>query len=135
LALYVAAIEETVAAVSLWQSPISYRSLIIERPDFPPSLFLFDVLRHFDLPELMATLAPRPLLLADPVDGRRQPLAQDRATRLCAPVAESYSHLEAHTRRWQVVADPDKPCRPEEIAQWLWNTYRPPVGNPNGMPI
>jgi dienelactone hydrolase len=124
LALYAAALEESVAAVSLWQSPISYHSLNVERPDFPPSLFLFDVLHHFDLPDLMATLAPRPLLLADPVDGYRQPLAEDKITNLCAQVTEIYSTVQPQAGRWQFLAGLEKPCRPQEIAQWLWKAWR-----------
>jgi cephalosporin-C deacetylase-like acetyl esterase len=102
LALYAAALDERIAAAVLWQSPLSYRTLIQERPDFPPSVFLFDVLRHFDLPDLMAAVAPRALLVAEPVDGRRQRLAQAEATALCGWPQTIYETLGVDEGKWQV---------------------------------
>jgi len=79
LALYAAALDQRLAAAAMWGAPLSYRHLITDGPDWPAGVFVFDVLNYFDLPELMATLAPRPLLIADPVDGLRQPLAVEAA--------------------------------------------------------
>jgi dienelactone hydrolase len=77
LALYAAALDERIAAAALWEAPCTYHDLLVERPAFPASVYLFGVLRRFDLPDLIDEIAPRPLLLAEPVDGCRNPLELD----------------------------------------------------------
>ena len=42
--------------------------------EIPHALFAFDVLRQFDLPDLFASVLPRPVLVARPVDGDWQPM-------------------------------------------------------------
>ena len=50
--------------------------------EIPATLFVFDVLRRLDLPDLLAALAPRPVLVVSPIDGERQPLSAEDAQRL-----------------------------------------------------
>jgi len=119
LALYAAALDERLAAAAVWEAPVSYRWLITERPGFPPSVYLFDVLNHFDLPSLMAALAPRPLLLADPVDGGRRPVAAEGGEADCELPRQAYNLTEAGSKRFQVFAQSGKPATPREIAGWL----------------
>ncbi|OAI46601.1 hypothetical protein AYO44_11100 [Planctomycetaceae bacterium SCGC AG-212-F19] len=54
---------------------------VIDR-ELPAPLFVFDVLRRLDLPDLYASLAPRPVLVVRPIDGERQPVAADSAHQL-----------------------------------------------------
>ena len=42
--------------------------------EIPHALFAFDVLRRFDLPDLFASVLPRPVLVARPVNGDWQPM-------------------------------------------------------------
>lgn len=119
LALYAAALDERLAATVIWEAPASYKSLIVERPGFPASVYLFDVLNHFDLPHLMAAVAPRPLLLADPVDGERQYVSIGAATRACHWPRQVYTLLQADAGHLQALARPEKPATPEAIAGWL----------------
>jgi len=119
LALYAAALDERLAAAALWETPLSYRSLITERPDFPASVYLFDVLNHFDVHDLMAALAPRPLLLADPLDGGRRPLAVGEVEEACRWPRQAYAAFQAEAHGLQVLANPEQPATPEEIAAWL----------------
>jgi hypothetical protein len=120
LALYAAALDERLKATVVWQAPVSYKSLIVERPAFPASAYLFDVLNHFDLPELMAVVAPRPLLVADPVDGKRQSLSRQTATGFCRKPSQIYTLLETRADDWQLLAeDPDRGVTPDKIVDWL----------------
>jgi dienelactone hydrolase len=115
LALYAAALDERLAATVVWETPASYRSLIVERPRFPASTYLFDILRHFDLPQLMGAVAPRPLLLADPVDGERQPLPAEQATEACYWPQQAYKLHRTQASDFQILQS----TTPQAIAAWL----------------
>jgi pimeloyl-ACP methyl ester carboxylesterase len=119
LALYAAVLDERLSAAALWETPVSYKSLVTERPGFPPSVYLFDVLNHFNLPSLMATLAPQPLLLADPVDGQRRPMMAEEVEGHCQPPRQVYAASQAGPHGLQVFADPTEPVPPGAIAKWL----------------
>jgi dienelactone hydrolase len=119
LALYAAALDERLAAAALWETPFSYRSLITERPGFPASVYLFDVLNHFDLPDLMAALAPRPLLLAGPVDGGRRLVSADEVESHCGGPCQAYTAFQSEAHNFHVLANPEQSAAPEEIAAWL----------------
>lgn len=84
LALYAAALDERISATVVQGVPLSYKDLILERPGFPPSVFAFDVLSHFDLAHVAGLVAPRPLLVVDGVNGARQPVT-------LAKMQESYA--------------------------------------------
>jgi len=73
LALYAAAMDERISATVVQGVPLSYKDLILERPGFPSSVFVFDVLNHFDLAHVAGLIAPRPLLVVDGINGARQP--------------------------------------------------------------
>lgn len=118
LALYAAALDERIAAAVAWEAPVSYKSLIAERPGFPPSTYLFDVLNHYDLPALMVAVAPRPLLLAGPVDGTRRALPVVEQERYLAWPSRAYAlHRAAgQFETWDGLAGDATPGR---IAGWL----------------
>jgi cephalosporin-C deacetylase-like acetyl esterase len=115
LALYAAALDERIAAAGCWEAPVSYHALIVEKPAFAASAYLFDVLNHFDLPDLMAATAPRPLLVADPVDGERCSLPAHTVEELCAWPRQVYGQLAA-SAQWQVLAGA---ATPAALAGWF----------------
>jgi dienelactone hydrolase len=115
LALYAAALDERIAAAGCWEAPVSYHALIVEKPAFAASAYLFDVLNHFDLPDLMAAAAPRPLLVAGPVDGERRALPAQAVEEHCAWPRQVYTQLAAGAH-WQVLA---QTATPAAIAGWL----------------
>ncbi|GAB4550387.1 MAG: alpha/beta hydrolase family protein [Anaerolineae bacterium] len=129
LALYAAALDERLDRVVAWEAPLSYHALITQRPGFPASVYLFDVLNHFDLPDLMAALAPRPLLLADPVDGERRPLPAGEIEEQCKWPRQAYTAFQAAPRAFQVLANPGQPAQPGEIAGWLASSHHAPAGH------
>jgi dienelactone hydrolase len=77
VALFAAAIDGAVAGVITWDALLSFRALLEEEAyAWPADAFIPHVLRHFDLPELAASLAC-PVRILNPLDGcRRQPPEQ-----------------------------------------------------------
>jgi len=68
-ALYAAALEPRVASVAIQHGLISYRSITDHgRYMQATSQFLPGVLKHFDLPHVAGLIAPRKLVILDPVD-------------------------------------------------------------------
>ena len=74
-ALFAAALEPAIGTLQLHGLPLSYASIVHGEPgSMPPTAYLFDVLRHFDLGDVLALLAERTVCLAGTVDGRGSPL-------------------------------------------------------------
>ena len=97
LALYASALDERIVATVVQEAPCSYRDLIQQRPAFPPSVYLFDVLNQFDLAQVAALAAPRPVLVADAVDGARQPAPPARLHEAYAWCQDVYTLLGARS--------------------------------------
>jgi hypothetical protein len=53
------------------------------------------VLRHFDLPDLAAAIAPRAVTIANPNDGRGRPVPADQVASVYRHASKVYSDLEA----------------------------------------
>jgi dienelactone hydrolase len=114
VALHAAAVDGEVAGVAVYESLVSYRS-VVDAPDHAHSVadFLPGVLLHYDLPDLAAALAPRPLLVAAPRDAMNRPLdpavagaAYDRPGRLAALLGGA------------LTLDPTPEVAPQRIARW-----------------
>jgi cephalosporin-C deacetylase-like acetyl esterase len=76
IALYAAALDARVRNVVLRQTVTDYRSLsVAERYTQPFGIYAYGLLREFDLPEVARSLAPRPVLLINPVTPRGEPAA------------------------------------------------------------
>jgi cephalosporin-C deacetylase-like acetyl esterase len=117
LALYAAALDERIAAAAVHEAPLSYQDLILEQPAFPPGVFLFDVLNHYDLVHVAALAAPRPLLLADGVDGLRRPVPRTKAEQAYGWCRDVYRRLEAESGFSMMGAAGDATLG--HIADWL----------------
>jgi len=78
-ALCAAALDPRISALYLSDHLVSWRS-ITEHEEYSAqfSNFLFGILRHTDLPQIASSLAPRPVTLANCVDGRGAVLAEDK---------------------------------------------------------
>jgi dienelactone hydrolase/pimeloyl-ACP methyl ester carboxylesterase len=69
VALHVAAIDENIGGVVVWETLLSFRSLLAaQQYPWPADTFLPNVLLHYDLPELCASI-PCPVRLFNPLDG------------------------------------------------------------------
>ena len=74
IALYASALDRAVRGVALRQTVTDYRSLVVaERYTQPFGIYAYGILREFDLPNVAGALAPRPLLLLNPVTPLGQP--------------------------------------------------------------
>jgi hypothetical protein len=98
-ALYAAALSEKVAGVAVRDGLVSYRSLT------NPGVFMqatsqipIGVLNHFDLPQVAASIAPRPLGILNPQDHQKNKLTPAAATVTYAPVVEAYRQKRAEEK-------------------------------------
>jgi cephalosporin-C deacetylase-like acetyl esterase len=74
IALYAAALDPQVRGVLLRGVITDYRSLAVaERYTQPFGIYVHGVLREFDLPDVAASMAPRPVLLLNPVNAIGEP--------------------------------------------------------------
>jgi cephalosporin-C deacetylase-like acetyl esterase len=74
IALYAAALDRGVRGVALRQTVTDYRALAVaERYTQPFGIYAYGILRGFDLPNVAGALAPRPLLLLNPVTPLGEP--------------------------------------------------------------
>lgn len=96
LALFAAALEESIAEVETQAMLVSYQALLeTPVPRFHPNAYLPRLLRSFDLPEVAAAVAPRPLTLQGTVDACRETLPVERVEALYWRTAEAYQRLGA----------------------------------------
>src|SRR5882672_3865077 len=71
IALYAAVLDARVRGVALREAVTDYRSLAVaERYTQPFSIYAYDILRKFDLPDVARAVGPRPVLLLNPVTPR-----------------------------------------------------------------
>jgi len=75
-----ALLDERVQSILLTQSIPSYQS-IVDAEDYSVTLdwFLPGILQHFDLPDILASLSPRPVWIYDAVDADGKPLSKSAA--------------------------------------------------------
>ena len=96
VALHVAAIDNNLGGVVVWDSPVSFKSLLeVEDYTWPADSFVPNVLLHYDLPELIESCSS-PIKVLNPLDGHGNSL--------------SATSLEAHNvklNRRVFVADSD----------------------------
>src|SRR5262249_39247947 len=81
-AQFAAALEPAITQLYLAGGLASYQRIVdSEQYTYPLGNFVPNILRHTDLPDMMAAIAPRRVVLAGPVDaaGRRLPAADARA--------------------------------------------------------
>jgi pimeloyl-ACP methyl ester carboxylesterase len=74
-ALYAAALDPRIPSVIAERGLVSYRLLAqTDRYTHGAGIFIRGVLNHFDLPQVAAAIAPRPLTLVAPVDAMKRPV-------------------------------------------------------------
>ena len=112
--LYAAALDGRVAAVGALDTLYSYKALLTQGARYPASVYLFDVLRHFDLAHVIAVCAPRPVYLC-PVGACRQSCSGSEVTGALRPAREAYSLFGASKRWFKVTASADR----RDSTHWL----------------
>nr|MDO8098667.1 acetylxylan esterase [Candidatus Njordarchaeota archaeon] len=119
LAILSAALDDRIHFTIANQTPLSFKSLILERQTFPASLFLFDILKFFDLPQIAIALAPRPLAISNPVNGFGYPVFQEQLEREFSCTRSAYEKIEAEDN-FSAVAVPVREGK-EKLEKWLEN--------------
>lgn len=112
--LYATALDGRVAAVVALDTLYSYKALLEQGARYPASVYLFDVLKHFDLAHVIAACAPRPVYLR-PVDGFQQPCSDYEVVTALRTTREIFS-LSGVGSRWFKVAASNKR---RELIKWL----------------
>ena len=98
-ALAAAALDPRIEAVATQRGLASWRSLIeCGRYRQASSQIMWGVLREFDLPQVAAAIAPRPLALVDPAGPDRRPLAPAAAESAYAVARAAYRAHHAESR-------------------------------------
>lgn len=90
--LYATVLDERISHLICSESLLSYRSLALsDRYRYGADVFVPEILHHFDLPEVAAAIAPRPLALLEPKDAMKNVVSARLA-------AETYQRTQAAYR-------------------------------------
>jgi cephalosporin-C deacetylase-like acetyl esterase len=97
--LYAAALDPRIGSAVAERGLLSYQSLTrVDRYRHGAGIFVRDVLKHFDLPQVAAAVADRPLVLAAPVDPALRPVELALARAAYACTEEAYRRAGAPGR-------------------------------------
>ena len=96
-ALFAAALEPTVGTISLEGLPLSYATIVHGEPGaMPPTVYVFDLLRQFDMGDVLALLADRTVRLARVVDGRGAPIDPRAVQAAYRPASRRFREIGGH---------------------------------------
>ena len=96
LAAHAAVLDPRIAGVISIQAPLSYRAILDDPESTQPlSCVLPGVLTAYEIDDVYAALAPRPLLIANPQGSRQSALAPVQAERHAAWTLSAYEMLDA----------------------------------------
>jgi hypothetical protein len=89
--LYAAALDPRIHSLISLQSLLSYRSLTeVDHYLYGADVFVPDVLLHFDLPQVAAAIACRPLVLIQPQDAMKNTVEAKAAEEAYKPTRDFY---------------------------------------------
>ncbi len=85
VALFAAAIDESLEGALCRSGPASYFSIVESKQHrWHVNCFVPDIIRHFDLPDLAALVAPRTLFIMEPLDGEKDAVSPAEASEMYA---------------------------------------------------
>jgi cephalosporin-C deacetylase-like acetyl esterase len=119
MAQFVAALDRRVAGVAVVNTLLNYRQ-IIETGNYSihVNLFLPQILRHFDLPDLTVGITPRPFLLLDSQDASKKPLPVETIRQELRLALQTYQLVGAGSRL-SLQTTPDRNAQLQVIFEWL----------------
>jgi len=119
VAMIAAALEKRVACAAVDGVPVSFAEIArAELYQQPVSLLLPGGLHDFDLTDVFASLAPRPLLLMNPLDCLTRPVDQEQADEALEAVRDAYRAAGAEGALAVRVATP-APVAEEILTEWV----------------
>ena len=93
VALFAAATEPEISGAVIEGTPVSFGELAAaELYNQPVSLMLPGILQDFDLSDVFASLAPRPLLVLNPEDAMTEKMDRGRAQHALSLIQKTYEH-------------------------------------------
>ena len=96
LALHAVVLDRDIDRITLARMPVSFRELAVEPYGAQsPFLFIHNVLAYYDTPQLIAALAPRPVLVAGMVDAKRRLMNVETVEKAHGFGREVYKQLDA----------------------------------------
>ncbi len=105
--LYAAALDPRIRGVVCENGLVSYRALTqADRYLHGANIFIRDVLKHFDLPQVAAAVSDRPLVLMAPVDAMKRPVEPAVARAAYEWTQQTYTRAGAPDRFRIVEASP-----------------------------
>jgi len=118
-ALFAASFDSDISSVAVEAIPVSYGALAQSELYQQPAFFLLPgVLQDFDLPEVFAALAPRPLLVLNPEDPLTRKMIEQEARAAFEPVRASYDAAKASPALTVRVVPLDTDV-PKVLEEWL----------------
>lgn len=97
--LHAAVMDDSIARIALIEPPVSFQSIVTSRfYNLDPASLIGNVLSAYDLPDLAACLAPRNLLMTNPVDALGRPAPIELVTGSNQIVRRAYSDRNAANR-------------------------------------
>ncbi|MBI3667675.1 MAG: acetylxylan esterase [Acidobacteria bacterium] len=119
-ALHVLALDENVHGAVIGRGLTDYRSLAVsDRYKQPFGIYLYGVLREFDLPDVAAACTPRPLLLLDPTGAEGDPVLPAVAVSTYYQGAQKAYAAAGTEARFAVQASSEQVPFVQGVVRWL----------------
>ena len=119
IAAHAAALDERIAGVASIEAPLSYASMVKDSgAEQPVSAILPGVLAAYEIRDVYAALAPRPLLIVNPQDARRRGVTEAEARSELASAMDTYDMLESRDSM-QVVTGLGRSGLRSQLEDWL----------------
>lgn len=119
IAAHAAALDERIAGVASIEAPLSFASMLTDpHAQQPVSAILPGVLAAYEIRDVYAALAPRPLLIVNPQDARRRGVAEAEARSELAQAIDTYDMLESRDSM-KVVAGLGRSGLRSQLERWL----------------
>jgi cephalosporin-C deacetylase-like acetyl esterase len=112
--LFAAALDDRLAGVVALDTLVSYKALLRSGVRYPASIYLFDVLRLFDIPAVIGSLAPRPVYIR-PQNGLHRPCTKSEAAATLLPARMAYTIARVHESHFKITSSKDQ----RRLLDWL----------------
>lgn len=118
-ALFASSLDGAISATAVEAIPASYAALAKAEIYEQPAYFLLPgALQDFDLTDVLAALAPRPLLVLNPQDPLTRKLVEQEALTAFAPVRSAYEAAKA-SAAFTLKVEPLETDVPKTLEDWL----------------
>ena len=118
IALFAAAIDESLGGALCRSGPVSYFSIVESKyHKWHVNCFVPDIIRRFDLPDLVALVAPRALFIVEPLDGEKKGVSSAEARDIYA-LADRICRQTGKQDSFELSVDGSDETLIELVASW-----------------